>query len=104
MKKIISIILALIILLLVVIVTLNNSNEIIFGFLGKEYETSMAVLIILTLGVGVIIGLILFLPEIINSKNTKRKISKLESTIENLKSTNKMLEESKEGIDENEDE
>ena len=75
MKKLISIIFVLIVLIGVVILTLYNSEDVIFSFVKVKYEVPIAIVMIVSLSVGVLAGVSLFIPDIIQNKKDKRKIN-----------------------------
>ena len=103
MKKLISILFVLIILIAVVILTLYNSEDVIFSFVKIKYEVPIAIVMIVSLSIGVLAGVSLFIPDIIQNKKTKRKTKLHEKeknkVIKNTKNEKKIKEQVNNKID-----
>jgi putative membrane protein len=66
-----KIILALVLLLLTVIVAIQNAGPVALKILVFNFETSLSLVLFLTLIIGIIVGLLLFLPIILKTKDNK---------------------------------
>ncbi len=93
----ISILLALLIALVAVVFALQNATTVTIAFLAWHFDGSLALLLLLTLAVGFLIGWLAATPSIIRhrlEKNTLRKqIVKLEETLEEERAKLAVLEE-----------
>jgi len=76
-----SLVFALSIACLAVIFALQNSVPVVVNFLPWEFQGSLALVLLLTLALGVIVGLLVSVPSIIGRS---RRISHQQKIIENL--------------------
>jgi uncharacterized integral membrane protein len=76
-----SLVIALFIAVLAVIFALQNTVPVVVNFLPWEFQGSLALVLLLTLALGVIVGLLVSVPSIIRRS---RRISHQQKIIENL--------------------
>ena len=76
-----SLVIALLIAFLAVIFALQNAVPVVVNFLPWEFQGSLALVLLLTLALGVIVGLLVSVPSIIRRS---RRISHQQKIIENL--------------------
>ncbi len=81
----IFLILALLIAVVAVIFALQNTTQVTIAFLMWQFDQSLALVLLLALAIGVIIGLLAISPTVVKSKlalsNHKKKIDSLEKEI-----------------------
>jgi len=78
-------ILALLIAVVAVIFALQNTTRVTVAFLLWQFDQSLALVLLLSLAIGVIIGLLTIFPKVVRSKmaasNQKKKLDSLEKDI-----------------------
>ena len=78
-------ILALLIAVIAVIFALQNTTQVTIAFLIWQFDQSLALVLLLSLAIGVVIGLLTISPTVIKGKlaasNQKKKIDSLEKEI-----------------------
>jgi len=85
MKKIIWTIIAIFLVLFVIIFSLQNKTTVSFKFLSREFNTSLAWVVFITLLIGILSGFLMMLPKIISLKLRLRKAGKKLKAIEKEK-------------------
>ncbi len=93
----ISILLALLIALVAVVFALQNATTVTIAFLAWHFDGSLALLLLLTLAVGFVVGWLAATPSIfrhrLEKKSLRKQIAKLEETLEEERTKLKVLEE-----------
>ena len=82
-------ILALLIAVIAVIFALQNTTQVTIAFLLWQFDQSLALVLLLSLAIGVVIGLLTISPTVVKGKlavsNQKKKIDSLEKEINQYK-------------------
>jgi len=94
-----QLILAIIVAILAVVFALQNAVPITVSFLTWRFESSLALVLLITLALGILMSLLVSVPSMIKRKrmisNQKKKIQELESGLQ--KETESKMEEEIEG-------
>lgn len=82
---------------LTAVFAIQNSDVIRVSFLGWDWEASLAIILILTLGVGVLVGYLLGLPSRMKKGNqlrqTQRELENLEALATDLEPVGEVMNE-----------